>query len=58
MAPARRTRVDVDAKVAPGAIFERMLLAQLVEHVGGVKARVVAELAWDDFQRLGERIDE
>ena len=36
----------------------RMLLAQLVQHVGGVEAGVVAQLARDDLQRLGKRVDE
>ncbi len=54
----RRTCVDIHAKVAPGAVLQRVLLAQLVEHVGGVEAGVVAQLPRDDLQCLGERVDE
>ena len=53
-----RTIVDVHAEVAPGAVLVRVLLAQLVQHVGGVEAGVVAQLARDDLQRLGKRVDE
>ena len=31
-----------------------MLLAQLVQDVGGIKASVLAQLAGDDLERLGE----
>lgn len=56
--PAGRTRVDIHAEVAPRAVLQRVLLAQLIQHVSGVKAGVVAQLARDDLQRLGKRVDE
>ncbi len=40
------------------AVRLRVLVAQLVEHVGCVEAGVVAQLAGDDLQRLGVRLDE
>ncbi len=49
------TCADIDAKVLAGAVLEGVLLAQLVEHVGGVKAGVVAELARDDLQGARKR---
>ena len=41
---AARTRVDVDADVAPAAVLDRVRLPQLVQHVGGVKPAVVRQL--------------
>ena len=35
-----------------------MFLPQLVEDVGGVKAGVVAELAWDDLEGFGHGSDQ
>lgn len=49
-----RTCVDINAKVLAGAVLEGVLLAQLVEHVGGVEAGVVAELTRDDLQGARE----
>ena len=45
--------VDVDAEMLPRAVLGCVLLAQHVQHIRGVKAGVVAELARDDLQRLG-----
>lgn len=49
------TCVDVNAKVLARAVLEGMLLAQLVEDVGGIEACVVAELARDDLQSARKR---
>jgi hypothetical protein len=52
-----RTCVDVNAVVS--ALFTgRVFLAELVQHVGGIEACVVAQLPRDDLQRLRVRVDE
>lgn len=52
------TSRDVDAEVLSGLVLERVLLAELVQDVGRVKARIVTELTWDDLECLRVRIDE
>lgn len=49
------TCVHVHAEVFAGAVLEGVLLAELVEDVGGVKAGVVAELARDYLQGARKR---
>ena len=52
------TRVEIHAIVLAPPIALGVLLAQAVEHVGGVEARVVAQLAGDDLQRPREAVHE
>lgn len=48
---------NVDAEVRAAVVGQRVLVAQARQHVGGVEARVVTQLAGDDLQRARVRVD-
>eukprot|EP00959_Pyramimonas_sp_CCMP1952_P084189 1761005-Pyramimonas_sp.AAC.1 len=51
------TRVHVHSEETTFTIGQRVLLAQLVENIGGIKASIVGELARDHLESLGKGIN-
>lgn len=53
-----RTIVYVDAEVLAGAVAQCMSHAQAIQDVCRIKARIVAELAWNHLECARIRVDE